>query len=384
MKYSHKLRINKQRTRRDGSASLFFQIIIDGAKTTVPLDLQWPAEKFDFDQSIILPRERRDTLHEDYCRQIERKAGEISEVFIWARLARVELNIESFTRELANRHSRHDFLAFWEREADERYSKGKIKKPTYTSNKSSLETLRQHRPQVPFNLLNKAFLDDYKAWLYRTGLGGNTVWKKLKEMRTYCNAAISAGYAFEYPFKGFKMPQTTSRLDYLDEADFLALHSYYHSDDLEEGHAITLRAFLFSCYTGLRISDLMAVSWKDVRKDALVFRPIKRPREMLDMVTIPLHCEAKKLIPGKKGVLIPTVVEQSMNRTIKTIAGRLGLNPNVTFHWARHTFATRFLRHGGAIEVLQQLLGHKKIETTMIYVHVDEQRKRDQINRMPF
>ncbi|GAB4030029.1 tyrosine-type recombinase/integrase [Spirosoma gilvum] len=72
-----------------------------------------------------------------------------------------------------------------------------------------------------------------------------------------------------------------------------------------------------------------------------------------------------------------------MNRTIKVIAAKLDLNTKVCFHWARHTFATRFLRHGGRLEVLQQLLGHKHIETTMIYVHVDKERKREEINLMP-
>ncbi len=382
MKYSYKLRINGQRVRPDGTAALFHQVLIDAKKTTVPLELYWPADKFDPATSTILPRKRADTVYEDYCLTINRQAHQINEVFIWARLANVTLTIESFHRELANQSSRHDFIQFWERTVEENELKGLISAPTAVSHRSSLMTLRTYRPELPFNQLDLEFLNDYKTYMYRQ-LGSNTVWKKLKEMRTYVNLARSKGYIFDYPFEGFKMPVLTNRLEYLNEREFGILRDHYHSPELDKDHVLTLRAFLFACYTGLRISDLMVVSWRELRSGTLTFTPQKRTREIMPTVSIPLHAAALALIPTKKGVLMPTVVEQSMNRTIKVICGRLGLSQATSFHWARHTFATRFLRHGGGIEVLQQLLGHKKIETTMIYVHVDEERKRADINKMP-
>ncbi len=386
MKYSYKLRINKQRIRKNGTAALHYQVIVNSEKTTVPLDIHWPAGLFDADAERITPRERVDQLHEDYCRIIERKGSEINEVFIWARLAKVELTVLSFHQELANKASRQDFVSYWHREMEDRFQKGKIRRATYVSNKGSLETLKSYRAKLPFNEFTQEFLDDYKAWLLRHDdiKSVNTVWKKLKELRTYCLLAKKAKFLIQYPFEGFQMPTTTSRIDYLNEEEFTALHTHYKSDACADDQRLTLRAFLFACYTGLRISDLQAVTWREMKRNVLTFRPIKRPREMVDHVQIPLHVEALKLIPTKKGELIPTVVEQSMNRTIKTIARELGLDPNISFHWARHTFATRFLRWGGALEVLQQLLGHKKIETTMIYVHVDEARKRKEIDLMPF
>ncbi|QKZ12508.1 tyrosine-type recombinase/integrase [Spirosoma sp. KUDC1026] len=383
MRFSYKLRINKQRVRPDGTAALFYQVIIETKKTTVPLNLYWPAEKFDDDKSAIMPRQRNDSLHNDYTLEIDRKGSQINEVFIWARLAQVPLTTEMFQRELANQQSRHDFLAYWERKIEERYSKGLIKKASRISQKASLGTLKEYTQDLSFNQLTPQFLDEYKAWLFRHVGSGNTVWKKLKDMRTYVNTAVKDKYVFTYPFKGFKMPATSGRIDYLNEKEFLAQKAHFYSDELDPKHETTLRAFLFACYTGLRISDLTTVTWKEVRRETLVFKPFKRTRDIMEEIKLPLHEQALKLIPTKKGVLIPSVVEQSMNRTIKVIAGRLGIDNNLSFHWARHTFATRFLRHGGRIEVLQQLLGHKKIDTTMIYVHVDDERKRKEIDLMP-
>ena len=386
MKYSYKLRINKQRIRKNGTAALHYQIIVNSEKTTVPLDIAWPADLFDPDSETIAPRTAKDLLHEDYCRLIQRKGSEINEIFIWARLSKVELSVALFHQELANKASRQDFVAYWQREMDDRFAKGKIRRPTYISHKSSLATLKSFRPKLPFNQFTKEFLDDYKAWLLNhTEIKSvNTVWKKLKELRTYCLLAKGAKFLTQYPFEGFKMPTTTSRLDFLNEEEFIILRNHYINDSCADDQRVTLRAFLFACYTGLRISDLMAMTWREMKRNVLIFRPIKRPREMVEMVRIPLHREALLLIPTKKDKLIPTVVEQSMNRTIKVIARELGLDPNISFHWARHTFATRFLHWGGKLEVLQQLLGHKKIETTRIYVHVDESRKRQEVDLMPF
>jgi site-specific recombinase XerD len=71
-----------------------------------------------------------------------------------------------------------------------------------------------------------------------------------------------------------------------------------------------------------------------------------------------------------------------MNKHLKDIARAVGIRKKLTFHISRHTFATRFLESGGAIEVLQQLLGHTDIATTMIYVTVSSRRKRQQIDMM--
>jgi len=249
MKYSYKLRINKQRKRSDQTSALFFQVIINRKKTTVPLSLYWPADKFDFERSAILPRQRNDKQHEDYSRLIDRKAKEINEVFIWSRLAKTDLTVEVFQRELANEKSRADFIAFWDQEIDQRLVKAQILGTTGDSHRSSLNTLRQFQERIPFSELTKKFLEEYKAWLYRQPdiNSTNTVFKKLKEVRRYVNLAVDAGYYFDNPFKGFKMPPTSSRLDYLSEEEFLRLKKYYYSSDFDPGHQITCRAFLFAC-----------------------------------------------------------------------------------------------------------------------------------------
>ena len=98
----------------------------------------------------------------------------------------------------------------------------------------------------------------------------------------------------------------------------------------------------------------------------------KRIDAAKDMI-IPIHPFALKLTNQERGPLLPMISEQKINENLKKISYELKINKEISMHWARHTFATRFLRHGGRIEVLQQLLGHDSITTTMKYVHVDNQ-----------
>ncbi|MFN8347416.1 MAG: site-specific integrase [Spirosomataceae bacterium] len=381
MKYSVKLCINRQRLRSDQTAALFFQVILNRVKTTIPVNLYWPVDYFDHDKGEIDKRTKNDKLYEDYLREIDRLKGEINEVFIWARLARIELTVDSLKTELKNQHSRSDFIAFWERQVKERIEKGLIKGSSGKSQANSLESLKSFRKQLLFAEINKRFLEEYKSFLInKEGLSINSVWTKFKDFRTYLNLSKEAGHHFEYPFKGFKMPKQVSRIEYLSEEEFRRLKAYFQSKNMDEGHETTLRAFLFACYTGLRIGDLKVVNWRNIKANVLTFRPQKQPREMVTEVEVPLCAEVLKLIISKKGRIVETNSDQSMNRVMKTICARAEIDKEVSFHWARHTFATRFLRHGGRLEVLQKLLGHADIDSTMIYVHVDLDRMKNEIN----
>lgn len=67
---------------------------------------------------------------------------------------------------------------------------------------------------------------------------------------------------------------------------------------------------------------------------------------------------------------------------MKNIAKVVGITKLLTYHVSRHTFATLFLSRGGRVEVLQKILGHSKIEDTMIYVHIIDEISNTQIEQM--
>ena len=76
----------------------------------------------------------------------------------------------------------------------------------------------------------------------------------------------------------------------------------------------------------------------------------------------------RKILDYDDKIFVEKITAKTINETIKKIASFLGIKKSISAHVARHTFATNYLRMGGKVENLQILLGHSKIETTMIYV----------------
>jgi site-specific recombinase XerD len=110
------------------------------------------------------------------------------------------------------------------------------------------------------------------------------------------------------------------------------------------------------------------------------------------MVKIPLCEQANRLIHDERsthelptalsvGKLFNPVTEQRMNANIKDIAHLAGIKKPLTNHSARHTFATLFIKKTSDVATLQRLLGHSRIEETMVYVHISEENLVEQMKR---
>lgn len=254
---------------------------------------------------------------------------------------------------------------------------------------TSINALKEFSKTLPFSKINLAFLNDYKVYLVDKGYERNTLWKYLKDFRTYLNIARLEKILFEYPFgRNFKMPKTEARFEFLHETEFQKLKEHYLSEAITDAEKPVLRAFLFSCYTSLRLSDVLELRGKNVKNDMIEFEPKKtRESETKKFVKlrIPLHKFAKSLIQTNAKddkIFTDLPAEQKINERLKKIAEKLNIPKAISFHYSRHTFATRFLAAGGAIEILQEIMGHESIKTTMIYVHIELSRKAKQIRML--
>lgn len=279
-----------------------------------------------------------------------------------------------------------DFISYAYAKLLERHQKLEIGYNTYKAQKESIARLENFKNKVAFQDINLVLLESYKLWLKNQKYKRNTIWTSLKDFRTYLNTAIEDGIQVEYPFgKKFKMPKGQRRIKFLHEDEFQAVKNYYETT-VNIYHREVLRAFLFSCYTGLRIGDMQSIRGKNIINKTLVFEPRKtkdsETKEFTD-IEIPLHPFVLANLPTKLQKEMPIFEnlpsEQKINLRLKEIAKETKTKP-VTYHDSRHTFATRFLAAGGRIEVLQKLLGHESILTTMIYIHIEPSQAKEQIN----
>lgn len=380
-KYSISIVGTPQRTKKSGLQAVRLLISMDGKKIYFPTGIDYFPELID--KKTILPGAVPGKDFKLHREKIESLIQKISSGIDSGKINSVD-EIGHF---LTNRPI-GNFQDFWRAWLMMRIKENKITHNTFKAQSESINRLSDFRANVPFNDITLAFLEKYKDHLKNKGYERNTSWTSLKDLRTAVNHAVKTGFIEQYPFKEFDMPKPKRRIEYLHESEFQAVREYYQATT-HPAHLEVLRAFIFSCYTGLRISDIQAIRGKNIKAGHLIFEPIKTHRSETKEFTeleIPLHPFLSHIIEGvgRESLIfqkLPT--EQKINKNLKKIATLCNIDKPISYHYARHTFATRFLASGGKIEVLRTLLGHESIETTMIYVHIEKKTAKDQINLIP-
>jgi len=160
---------------------------------------------------------------------------------------------------------------------------------------------------------------------------------------------------------------STPRRDFLTHDEVLSLTK------AECPHAETKRAFLFSCQTGLRLSDIETLTWSDVVDLGGIPTIVKMQVKTGQEVRIPLNEIALRLI-GKRhreGLVFRMMSRSVISTDLRQWAANAGITAkHLTFHVSRHTFATLSISAGVDIYVVSKLCGHTAIRTTEIYAHM--------------
>tara|TARA_R110002020_G_scaffold475112_1_gene708655 strand:- start:41708 stop:43003 length:1296 start_codon:yes stop_codon:yes gene_type:complete len=383
MRASVNCRIRKDRANKAGEAPVFLQVIINSERCQIPLKISWPIAWFDNKSGEFLSKNKNDQEASDLNMLVQKEKTRINEIFMFYRHSDFELTITAFQKEYSRFGLRKNFITWSLQDVEDRYSDKKIEYQTYRNLKSQLHRVAGWKEEIKFSDLNEELLESLQAWLRKTEkLSVNSTWSILKTVKSMARRAEKAGIAINTDsISAFKMPSTQGKLVYCTPEELTRLWKYFRSEEILPSHFRVLQQFLFSTLTGLRFSDIERVTWKNIDGDLLDFEPWKT-RNLAKRVIIPLSETAFSLIPTKRGNLFECVTGKNTNELLKAIAIICGIRKNLTTHVARHTFATEFLRQGGSIEVLQKLLGHSKIATTMIYAHVDISRIRAQISML--
>lgn len=150
-------------------------------------------------------------------------------------------------------------------------------------------------------------------------------------------------------------------------------------------YPILKNMFLFACFTGLRCSDVKALTWKKV-DDNMIGTTMQKTQKA---IYIPISNNARRWLPerGSAGpedkvfTGYPTI--NTVCRTIDKWAKDAGIYKHVTFHIARHTFATLSLEYGADLYTVSKLLGHQRVTTTQIYAKIVDKKKEEAVNLIP-
>ena len=187
------------------------------------------------------------------------------------------------------------------------------------------------------------------------------------------NAAITEGHIKVNPFdlikKNERIAKVRSTKDSLtmDEVERIADVVPVKKEDAE-----VQRAFLFACFTGIRISDIRELKWSDIKVMGDYKAIIKTQVKTEELVTVPLCKKALEYLPDQREdefvfhLPLKTGLRLGLNRIIEAS----GIDKPVTFHTSRHTFATLTFASGSDLATVSRLLGHSSVATTEIYADV--------------
>lgn len=147
------------------------------------------------------------------------------------------------------------------------------------------------------------------------------------------------------------------------------------------------RAFLFSCFTGLRWSDIIQLTWKNIEQSDSITYIKYRQQKTKSVEQIPITSQASELL-GNKGKLNDKIffgLKYSAWNNLKIAQWMLKANitKEITFHCARHTYAYLLLKNGVDIYTVSKMLGHKEIKTTLVYAKFVDEMKMKAVNSLP-
>jgi site-specific recombinase XerD len=208
-----------------------------------------------------------------------------------------------------------------------------------------------------------------------------TAYHYYSNLKFALNKAVKEKYINSNPCNlvdNLKKPET--------KREFLILEEIKKLVDTQCSNQEVKDAFLFSCFTGLRYSDVKNLSWKNIKDGKIEFTQQKTK----SIEYLPISRTASTILDRKIESKIDDserIFKMPEKRTawdhIKKWVKDAGIDKNVSFHTARHSFATLALTQGIDLYTVSKLLGHKDISTTQVYAKIIDSKKQEAIEKLP-
>jgi site-specific recombinase XerD len=243
---------------------------------------------------------------------------------------------------------------------------------------------RYQATDIPLKDLNYEFISGFEYFVRNNSLKENDpcttngTMKHLERLKKMTTWAVKNEWTDKNPFSNFRLKFKQTEREFLSEMELAVLETQaFENPMLQRVNDL----FLFSCYTGLSYIDLMELRPQQILTGIDKIKWIKTTRAKTDTaVNVPLLKPAQTILEkftseevGQRDTAFPRVSNQEVNRSLKIIAEICGIQKYLTFHLARHTFATTItLMNGVPIETISKMLGHTKISTTMLYAKVTQ------------
>ena len=255
---------------------------------------------------------------------------------------------------------------------------------------SVLKHLKKYKgSNISFENVDVNFCEGFKNYLENLAktktnkpLSSSSVSSYFTKVRAALNKAMDDGIILKNPAHKVSIPKPIEK-----EREFLTLEEVQALFKAECRYDVLKRAFLFSCLTGMRWSDVHKLKWSQIQKEGDNWKVNFHQQKTKGLQYHYINKQAKDLMGEKMEdsdlVFIGLRYSDYMNTALLQWCLRAGITKHITFHCGRHTYATLQLTFGTDLFTVSKLLGHSEIRTTQIYAKVIDKKKIEAVNAIP-
>ncbi|MBK8487609.1 MAG: site-specific integrase [Bacteroidetes bacterium] len=232
------------------------------------------------------------------------------------------------------------------------------------------------KASLTINKLNRGLIIEFKDYL-EDSLKGETPSNYFSKFKKVILSLVNNDILTTNPAMGI----TIQRGEYIskDILSFKEIELLYNTPITNNE---IKRAFLFSCFTGLRYSDIIAINRKHISNNTISLTQKKTGKPVI----INLHNKAIEILkecPQDGARLFKLPSPTACNKSLNVWVRNSGIEKHITWHCARHSFATGLIEHGGDVNSASSLLGHTSFKYTQRYTHIVEKLKEKTIHNLP-
>lgn len=345
----------------EGKSPVSLHLTGDYKRERISLNIYVNPKEWDLKKERLIPLSKE---NQDINLILDNIKSKLTAIKTSYRLADRVLTPEALKKEYLNGMPRIRFTAFFEMMLEE--EKVLMEPGSYQRYKSVLRKLKLFDDDVTFQEINLGWIDKFTKHHRKLGNESTTVAGNIAAIKKFLGLAIKAGIRLSVNLDEIKPGSTKGNRTSLTTDELKRCAGYYFSPYISDSYRLILGYFLMSCMTGLRISDIQALTRNNFVDNYISFVSKKTKKDQ----TIQMNMKAREIMEHEPLLFVKKFADQHINDELKKIMAVLKINKKVSFHVGRHTFATSFLRAGGAVEKLQLLLGHSDISQTMIYCHI--------------
>lgn len=377
---------------------MYLRITVDG--TRVDISLKRKIKVYDWNPVLGLAKGTKESAKSlnHFLKELEARVIQIYQEF---QLKKVTITADAIKHELLGTKAKEHTVSMLFEYHNEKYRNvlawGTLKNYFTTQkyimafSKSQYGIEDYFLQDIGYRFLNEfeIYLVNYEPQDHHKPLGNNGIMKHLERFRKVINLALRMEWIVKDPFAKFTFRYQKVERTCLNPSELKRIENKHF--DIQRLQYIR-DLFVFSCYTGLSYIDTMNLMNDDIviGMDGEHWISISRQKSQ-QTAKVPLLPKALEIIrqyqdserPYSKGKIFPLISNQKLNAYLKEIAIICKIKKTLTFHLARHTFATTVtLLNGVPIETVSQMLGHASIKTTQIYAKVVEKKVSDDMKKL--